>query len=191
MSRRPLLVVGLAAAVALAWASGAGATVMEEVPLERMAREADAIVHGVVTRSGTQMVMREDGLEPQTVTTVRVHAWLKGHGGDSVVVREIGGEHQGGGLRIDGTPTYRAGEEVVLFLERHPTDPDAYRTFAMVQGKFVVIHGVPGVPSMVRRDLDGICFARWADGRMTVQHAQAGPAVELESFLATIRGWAR
>lgn len=191
MSHRPLLAVWLAAGVALAWASEAGATVMEEVPLERMVQEADAIVHGVVTRAGTQLVIQRSGVEPHTLTTIRVRSWLKGRGGDDVVVRELGGEHQGDGLRIDGTPTYRVGEEVVLFLERHPEAPDVYRTFAMVQGKFVVLHGVPGVPSMVRRDLDGISFARWADGQMTVQHAQAGPAVELEAFLATIRGWAR
>ncbi len=191
MSRRPPFAVWAAAVAALLWSSGAGATVMVELPLEDMVRDADAIVHGVVVRTGTQMVMREGAMEPHTLSTLRVRRWLKGEGGDRVTLRELGGEWQGGGMRIDGTPRYEPGEEVIVFLERSPEDPSHFRTYGMVQGKFIVLHGVPGVPSMVRRDLDSIAFARWAGGQMTVEAAQSGPAMELEGFLDLIARWAR
>lgn len=191
MSSKPLRVVWAAVLAVVVCASSAAATVMVEVPLEDMARDADAIVHGVVERTGTQMVVREGAMEPQTLTTIRVREWLEGGPADRVTVREIGGEWQGGGLRIDGTPSYRPGEEVILFLERHPERSDEYRTYAMVQGKFVVLHGVPGVPSMVRRDLESVAFARWSGGEMSVQGAQSGPALPLESFLDLVRRWAR
>ena len=191
MSGRPLFAVWAAALAALAHASPAGATVMVEVPLEALVRDADAIVHGFVERTGTQMVVRDGGLEPRTITVVRVRTWLKGSGGETVVIREIGGEWQNGGMRIDGTPVYGAGDEVVAFLERNSEQPSIYRTYAMVQGKFDVVHGAPGVPSMVRRDLASIAFARWVDGEMTVQGAPNDPAMALEPFLDLVRRWSR
>ena len=190
MSGRPLVAVWAAALAALVWSAPAGATVLVEVPLEDMVRDADAIIHGVVERTGTQMLVSNDTLEPNTVSVIRVRSWLKGTGGEAVRIREIGGVWQGGGLRIDGTPRYAPGEEVIVFLERRPED-GSYRTYGMVQGKFVVMHGVPGVPASVQRDLDGVSFARWIDGQMTVQNAQSGPAMVLEGFIDTIRRWAR
>jgi hypothetical protein len=47
------------------------------------------------------------------------------------------------------------------------------------------------VPHSVVRDLSAISFARWADGVMTVQGADPGPAMELQTFLEQIRRDAR
>lgn len=190
MSGRPLVAVWAAALAALVWSAPAGATVLVEMPLEDMVRDADAIVHGVVERTGTQMLVSADAFEPNTVSVIRVRSWLKGEGGSTVRIREIGGVWQGGGLRIDGTPRYAPGEEVIVFLERRPED-GSYRTYGMVQGKFVVMHGVPGVPSSVQRDLDGVSFARWTDGQMTLHEPQSSPAMVLDGFIDTIRRWAR
>ena len=188
MRRRiSLAALGLLACMAWLGASSASATVMVEVPLEQLVQRADAIVHATVTRTGTRMEMREGGLEPQTIVTLRVHEWIAGEGGETVTLRELGGTWQGGGLRYIGTPEYAVGEEVVIFLERRAEAPHDLRTLEMVQGKFTVRHGVPGVPSTVQRDLDGIAFARWADGRQTVQHAGEDPAMMLETFLDFVR----
>jgi hypothetical protein len=183
MKRRVLVaiaVLGLAAA----WSSRAGATVMVEVSLEDMILGSDAIVHGVVERSGVAWELRNDEMEPWTVSRLRVLSWLKGGDGTSrATIRELGGVWQGGGRWIDGTPTYTRGEEVIVFLRR---DGNRFRTLGMVQGKLVVRHGVPGVPDSVHRDLSGIAFARWTEGQMVVQPAGNEPAMALESLLGFI-----
>jgi hypothetical protein len=177
----------LIAALTLAISSTASATVMVEVPLEDLIQQADVIVRGTVVSTAVRLEMREGALEPQTVTTIRVREWLAGSGGETVELRELGGVWQGGGVRFDGTPEYRAGEEVVVFLERRTDGPRDLRTLAMVQGKFEVRHGAPGVPSCVLRDLSGIAFARWADGQQTVSEPGDDPAMELETFLDFVR----
>ncbi|HJL19642.1 MAG TPA: hypothetical protein RMH99_28525 [Sandaracinaceae bacterium LLY-WYZ-13_1] len=177
----------LAAACALFLSSTASATVMVEVPLEDMIRSADAIVYGTVERTGVRMSIGERGMEPQTLTTVRVHEWLAGEGGETVRIRELGGQWQGGGLHYEGTPTYEVGERVVVFLERRDEAPHDLRTFAMVQGKFVIRPGVPGTPDRVQRDLEGVAFARWADGRQTVSPPGREPAMSLDAFLDFVR----
>lgn len=177
----------LAAIASLAIVSTASATVMVEVPLEQMIQSADAIVHGTVIGSRVRLEMRDGALEPQTLTTIRVREWIAGTGGETVELRELGGSWQGGGVRYEGTPEYAAGEEVVVFLERRPEAPRDLRTLAMAQGKFVVQHGVPGVPSRVRRDLSGVAFARWADGHQTIERPGDAPAMELGAFLDYVR----
>lgn len=174
-------------AALLAIASSASATVMVELPLEALIRDADTIVHGTVVRSGVRMEIRDGSMEPQTITTVRVHEWIAGAGGETVELRELGGTWQGGGLRFEGTPTYQVGEEVVLFLARRPEAPHDLRTLGMVQGKFIVRHGVPGVPTVVARDLEGVAFASWASGRQVVTAPGRDPSMELGAFLDFVR----
>lgn len=181
----------LASLAVLAWAYPASATVMVEVPLEELARDADAIVHATVVSSGVRMALRGQGLTPETVTTLRVHTWLAGaglagEGGETVTLRELGGVWREGGLHYEGTPRYRPGEEVVVFLRRRPEAPNDLRTMGMVQGKFSVRHGVGGVPSRVHRDLDGVAFVHWADGQQTVRPPNAEPEMELRAFLSAI-----
>jgi hypothetical protein len=175
------------AAIVLAIASPAFATVMIEVPLDEMIVRADAIVRGTVIASDVRVELRDGAIEPQTTTTLRVTEWIAGEGGETVVLRELGGTWQGGTVRYDGTPTYRVGDEVVVFLERRLEAPHDLRTFAMVQGRFTIRHGVPGVPASVSRDLEGISFARWSEGRQTVSAPGAEPAMELETFLEHVR----
>ena len=173
-------------ALTLTLAVPARATVMVEVSLEDMTRGADAIVRGTVTRTGVRVQVGEGHAEPYSVTEIAVSEWLSGHGNDHLTVRERGGEWQGGGVWIDGTPHYDAGEEVVLFLERNPNGRD-FRTYAMAQGKFEVLRGVPGTPGQVRRDLEGMAFAHWEGHGMELRDTGGEPAMDLDAFLARIR----
>lgn len=185
--RRVLFAVTAASLLlAFGWsASRAGATVMVEVSLEDLILGSDAIVHGVVDRTGLAWEIRNGEREPWTVSRLRVRSWLKnGDAAPTVSVRELGGVWNGGGRWIDGTPTYTRGEEVVVFLRRVD---NGWRTFGMVQGKFIVRHGVPGVPDSIRRDTSGIAFARWSSAGMTVQPGGQDPAMELETFLDYVR----
>lgn len=186
MHRFHTVAAALAFAAVFAWPPPAGATVMVEVPLDRLVAEADAIVLGRVDRIDVEMVPYQGGLDPHTLASVRVDRWLKGAGARAITVRELGGVHGNGGMWIDGTPRYRAGEEVVLFLVRHPERPGDYRTYGMAQGKLVVRRGVPGTPDVAHRDLEGIAFARWTDGAMHLMHADGEPAMQLGELLAFV-----
>lgn len=162
----------------------ARATVMVEVPLETMIREADAIVVGVVEQVGARLVMRQDGAEPHTITTLRVREWVKGSGGALVRIDELGGTVAQRSTRIAGTPEYTPGEEVVVFLRRTPEG--ALRTFAMVQGRFGIRRGVPGADDVVVRDTSAVGFASWASGPMAIDHGGVR-AMRLDDFLGYVR----
>ena len=165
-------------------ASPAAATVMVEVPLDDMARRADAIVVGRVVRSEVRVVLDPvRGAEPHTLTELRVTEWIAGAGGATVVIDELGGELAGQGLAIAGTPVYRPGEEIVVFLERAD---GRLRTFAMAQGRFEIRRGVGGVPDYVTRDLSDVAFVRWGAGGMSVDHGHDVP-VAFEVFVEHVR----
>lgn len=188
MKRITPLGLGLVGAAVLSLVTaGASATVMVELTLEELIGGADAIVHATVTESRVRMAVSDESMRPETLTTFRVHEWIAGPGGDTVQIRELGGVYQGGGLRIDGTPTYAVGDEVVLFLERRPESPHDLRTLGMVQGKFMVRHGLGGVPSTVRRDLSSVAFVRWSEGRQTIRHPNDQPVMRLDLFLDYVR----
>lgn len=163
----------------------AAATVMVEVPLERMVREADAIVVGRVERVGVRLVMLPGGgAEPHTITTIRAVEWIKGDGGERVRLDEIGGVMEQGGMRIEGTPEYRVGDEVVVFLRRTPEG--AMRTYAMVQGQFHIVRGIGGADDVVVRDTRAVGFASWASGEMAIEHGGVR-AMRLGDFLGYLR----
>jgi len=177
--------IALAASAAIALAPTAHATVMVEIPLEDLVRDADGIVLGTVERVGVRLQMDPggQGMDPHTITTIRVSEWLKGSGSELVTIDELGGVMGDMGLRIDGTPEYRAGERVVVFL--HRVD-GRLRALQMAQGAFEVIPGVPGTPSIVQRDLAAIGLARWTEGQMSVEHGGRS-AMRLDDFLAFVR----
>jgi hypothetical protein len=167
----------------------ARATVMIEVPLEDLTREADAIVHGVVTRVGTRMVARRGSLDPHTVVWIDVQEWLKGSGGRRVRLRELGGVGRTAGLAIDGVPRYTAGEEVIVFIEARGRTP---RTLALAQGRFVVRRNVSGGSAIVTRDLDGIGFARFDAKGLTIDGSPRRtslPLRELRRVVALARSY--
>lgn len=172
------------AALLLSLPLPAAATVMVEVPIEDMARAADAIVLGRVVSSEVRVVIDPvRGAVPHTLTRVAVQEWISGTGAGTVVIDELGGEIQGHGLAISGTPAYGVGEEVIVFLERAD---GRLRTYAMAQGRFEIRRGVGGVPDRVQRDLSDIAFARWGNGAMQVDHGSE-PAVSLDTFVEYVR----
>jgi hypothetical protein len=162
------------------------ATVIEQISLEEMTQRSDAIVHGVVTRTGSRWDMEHD--EPVTITEVRVLRWIKGGDAPTVTIRERGGQVQDRGMWVAGTPRYAVNEEVVVFLERHPERPAQYRTYSLVMGKFRVRHGIGTVPPAVVRDLDGVGLVRWDEsGEMEIEHGDQETAMHLETFVDYVR----
>ena len=171
MKGRSLALVAMGLAVLTLGPGSVRATVMVEVDLDTMARDAVAIVHGRVAHRSTHLALTNGrDPEPYTVVTLVADEWLKGPGGGEVVLREMGGEYGRGGragVTVSGSPRYEVGEEVIVFVERDRVDPRFYRTFGMVQGKFQVRRGDPDV---VVRDTEAVGFARWApEGQMTIE----------------------
>ena len=154
---------------------------MVSIPLEDMVRDATAIVHARVVRSGSRLVV--DEAQPHTLTELSVIEWLAGEGGGQITIDELGGSVGGAGMIIAGTPVYRAGDEVVVFLR---STPDGYRTLGMVQGQFVVRPGVPGTADVVIRDTSSVGFATWEGGPMSVVEG-GREHMELGAFLEWIR----
>jgi hypothetical protein len=174
-----------ALAALLCSASTAHATVMVSMPLEDMVQGATAIVHARVARVGTRLALdAERGPMPHTVSELVVLEWLKGEGGSQIAIDELGGEVAGLGMAIAGTPEYRVGDEVIVFLRT--TEEGTWRTLGMVQGQFVVRHGVPGTPDEVIRDTSSIGFATWDGGPMGIIEG-GRESMELGAFLAWIR----
>ncbi|MBX7190624.1 MAG: hypothetical protein K1X94_01115 [Sandaracinaceae bacterium] len=162
----------------------AHATVMVEVPFDRLARESDAIVHGRVLRTGSRLVLDAGSARPHTLTEIEVFEPIKGAVGDRLVVDEIGGTVQDRGMWIEGTPRFRRGEECVLFLRALPDGH--FRTYAMAQGHFEVRPGVPGVAPTVVRDTSAVGFASWAQGTMQIQPGTIA-SMPLDAFLDYVR----
>jgi hypothetical protein len=165
--------------------SAARATVMIEVPFDRLVAESDLVVHGRVVRTGARLVDEGGGLEPHSVAVLALIEVLRGTPpGAEVVIDEIGGRVQGTEMRIAGTPEYRQGEEVVVFLRALPDG--TYRTYAMAQGRFEVLPALAGAERVVVRDTRAVAMARWSRGRMALDHG-AVAAMPLGELLAYVR----
>jgi len=164
--------------------TGARATVMVEVPFDRMARESDVIVHGRVLRTGSRLVIDAHGSVPHTLTELEVFEPIKGSVGARLVIDEIGGEVQERGAWIAGTPRYRRNEECIVFLRALPEGN--YRTYAMAQGHFEVRPGVTGVAPSVVRDTSAVGLASWVRDAMTIQPGRIA-SMPLAAFLDYVR----
>lgn len=93
--------------------------------LQRLTQDSEAIIHGLVLSTQARWVDDARGRRIRTYATVRCHQWLKGQGGNEVVVELPGGLV--GEIRERVTPAVRVsrGEEVVLFLKGDPLRPAA------------------------------------------------------------------
>ncbi len=146
---------GLALAL-LALALPARATIVVDQPLPEMARQSALVVRGVVFAQKVQW--DEQHRLIVTRTFLRTSQALKGTAGKTVVVRQVGGSIGGLHLNVPGMAPFHVGEEVVLFLERHPSAKGEYVLEAMSAAKFTVVATRSG--PMVKRSLSGLVLAR-------------------------------
>ncbi|HEY7791978.1 MAG TPA: hypothetical protein VIC33_15795 [Vicinamibacterales bacterium] len=141
----------LAGALLLLVAGSARATTVIAQPLPQLTAQAGAIVHGTVT--GVRSDWNAGRTHIFTFVSVHVDRSLKGSLGPDLTVMEFGGTV--GNLRqyIPGTPQFRPGEEVVLFLSLHP--PMYPSVLALSQGKFSIVADRATGTRMISRDLYG------------------------------------
>jgi hypothetical protein len=118
-------------------------TTFLQVPFEQIVEDAPIMVRGIAQESTTDWGVAIDGTRRiYTYTPIEVDEWLKGQawgGGSSILVREMGGEKDGVGLKISGTAHFKRGEEVVLTLGKPLDDLNNRRVYdvrGMMMGKY-------------------------------------------------------
>ena len=151
------------AGLALLGASLAGATTVQKFTVSDLAKKSESIVLARVEDETARM--DEGSKEIYTYVTLRVIEGVKGSkrndnaknpkGGDEfITIRQLGGTYGKYISVVPGTPTFRKGEEVVVFLSQK--DRDGYPwVMGLQQGKYTVTTGEDGF-KQVRNDVDGL-----------------------------------
>jgi hypothetical protein len=127
-------VVRLALSGFLLMSSAAFATSVEKFSLRDLASKSRSVVVARVTSSES----RWDGGEIYTYTTIRVSEGLKGaRKGQTIVVRQIGGQVGDLASIVPGMPSFKSGEEVVLFLSANDKAGHPW-VMGLEQGKYTI-----------------------------------------------------
>lgn len=140
LRRRRVRLAAAAAAMALlavaVSAPSAEARMARYIKTEELVKTSDEVIHGVVT--DTESYYWQDSKLIVTDVTVEVASAAKGGfaKSDSFTITVAGGEMDGMRLVATGLPTFREGEEVVLFL-RHQKSNGTVVT-AGERGKYLV-----------------------------------------------------
>jgi hypothetical protein len=149
---------------------------------EDLATSADLIILGTCT--GVESEYRDGEL--WTEATVDVTQSLKGATSGEALVMVPGGIDLRGPHPVarayPGAPQLRPNEEVVLFLEEMPGQPDRYAISGFSQGYFTVVSSPAGAQAV--RNLSAVRV-------VTGQGIQQGSvqSVSLDRFLAEISGY--
>jgi hypothetical protein len=162
---RRLRFVAMLAACTVAGA-GLEATLILPASLEELVTGARAIVHGRVVV--TEPRWADGHRQIETLVTVRADDYLKGNLGAEVTFKVPGGQMGPYRRVVVGAPTFREGDEVVVFLNAQaPAVPwisglnqGVFRVAQNAAGVKVVIPGVslsagenaPGVPRQALRE---------------------------------------
>ena len=122
------------------------------LPLDQMAIRADQIFTGEVLGVTSQMNARGTGI--YTFVTIAVNEYLKGGRRSVLTLRILGGEAEGYRLVVPGSPTFRLGEEVLVFTDggagRIPT------VLGMAAGKFALERDPVTGEQILERSLAGL-----------------------------------
>lgn len=184
--RRRIGVMGammLAATLSLAMPAVSEATVVVPLTREELSAQSDFVVRATVLsrRSG----WNDDRSQIVTWTRLRVAEYLKGSGAQELVVRQFGGQVDGLESEIPGDARLGVGQHAVLFLRRG--EGVVFLT-ALAQSVYVVTASPEG-GAVVRRELSGLTFARWVNGRMTMAEAPADNTDTLERLVREVRAF--
>jgi hypothetical protein len=134
------------------------ASIVLPIDLKELAQKAHLIVQGVVL--STTSSWDEQGLQIFSLTRLEVRFALKGISLMSPMVVEVrtpGGVVDDVGQKVHGAPSFRAGEEVILFLKKAKQGILTVESLSL--GKFSVFVDSSGTP-MVRQETDGLHFLK-------------------------------
>lgn len=124
----------------------ARATSLRRMSVAEMSRAAGVIVRAKAAGEST----RWDAGEIWTFTTFDVKEVWKGAAAQQIVVRLLGGRTAEFTSTVAGVPRFRAGEEVILFLEQ--TKRGDYSITSWMQGTFRVVRDAATGQERVQQD---------------------------------------
>lgn len=161
----------------LAWVPlAAEATVAVRLSTKELAERSQVVVEGKVR--STESRFSEDGRQIVTSVRVKVEDPWKGAPAKEITINVPGGTAEGISQKVQGMPSFREGEEVVVFLDR-PSDAAPFQVVGLSQGKFTVLKD-PAVGKVVVPDLEGLELVD-KDTRTKVQPMIQAP-IPLESL---------
>jgi len=152
MNRIKLFLVLAIPMLLLIGAQAALATTVQKLTLQDLAKKSDSIV---MARVDDAVASWDAGhKEIYTFITLNVLQPVKGNqGATTITLRQLGGTVGNIASVVPGMPSFRKGEEVVVFLTQK--DAAGYPwVMGLEQGKYTVTTGKNGV-KMVRNDLAG------------------------------------
>lgn len=128
----------------------AQATTFFEQPFPETVEQAPNIVRGRVGMSYSNWAVGSDGTRRiYTYTELLLDETLKGNpSGKTIVIRELGGEKDGVGMRIAGSAQFDRGEEVVVLLNDAGSD-GSFDVNGMMMGKYNIERDTNGVEYLV------------------------------------------
>lgn len=146
--------LSLATMLGIAMGSGPlGATTIAPWDLAQMTLASNLVVRGEVLSLGTA---RETSGRILTEAVVAVQEVLRGEAPETVTVLWPGGEWNGQGQRVAGTPGVQVGQEVVLFLARQGPPSLAVRHVPVsLAAGVLTVHRLPN-QTLLHRDLRGL-----------------------------------
>jgi hypothetical protein len=144
---------------------------MLKLDLRQLVGRADAVFVGKVLK--VQSKWTEDGKRIVTDATVEVKQSVRGTTlGQKVVVRSLGGSVGETGMKVSGSPVFRAGDEVLLFTD---TRQGHRYVVGMSQGAYYVSRDKAG-RAMVQASVAGLGFLqKTASGTRVAHEANVAP----------------
>lgn len=128
------------------FADAAKATSFVDQPFPDTVQEAPVIVHGRVGTSHADWSTGQDGTRRiYTFFDLEVLEVLKGAApGNSLTMRELGGEKDGLGMQVAGSAQFSPDEDVVVFLGPRNSVDNSYDVWGMSMGKYNLNKGEDG-----------------------------------------------
>jgi hypothetical protein len=146
----------------------AAAVVAKPMSLDELVEKSDVIFAGTVI--AVESRWNDEHTRIYTYTTFRVDEYLKGSGGDTIVIESLGGVVGDMGYAASGVPYFRKDERAVLFTSALPSG--ARGVTGWNQGRFrIQTHPQTGEETLVR-SLAGVSFAR-QPSKVTIQQFSA------------------
>jgi hypothetical protein len=149
----------VSAAALLFGAQAAQATVMIPLSIEDMTKESTAVVRGKVLDKSAAW----DAEHKKIYTTTKIEVTEAIHATMSLPkqleIRTMGGEVDGIGMKVAGTPSFLMGEDVVVFLRPDAKIATAYQVIGMAQGKYQIRQDSAG-RVIATPSLEGIAFTK-------------------------------
>lgn len=179
ISRRCLCAI--AALLCIVAVHDGSALTVRNIGLEQLTRESSIIIRGTVVSSYAQW----EGNNIFTYTTILVGERLKGDDdATTIVVKHMGGTVGDVSAVVDGTPSLRPNEEVVLFLVSWQGN---YWIHSIVLGKFSVRQEENG--PVAYNDLNNIGLIDPATGREVTEPNRKENHFPLQVFLERVRSY--